>query len=529
VKNQILIVGWDGADWEIIDDLIARGELPHVADMVRSGAWGTLHSTIPINSWAAWPTFLTGTGPGGHGVFDLIERHPTRRGMRAPVFSTSIRVRTFLERLSEAGYEVRAANIPVTFPPFPINGRMISGGGILPNTAFTYPPDWGDGGGAQAGFPVNGMEWARFEEDAEGLIQEADLLIRKRTEWFEALLEGDWSVAVCVYVATDRLQHPLGDHVLPSHPRYPERADSRTGEKLRCTYRSLDEALGRLQAAAGREVTTLLISDHGFEPVDRAYNVNAILRRQGFAIQGRATGAPGSLRRSRVWQTVSATPIGRLIRHTVRRPPPLNWSRTAAYQSASGEGVSVNLKGREPNGIVERKDLERVREEIREALLGFEDEDLGMPIREVLRSEEFYAGPSAHLAPDLLALPNPLWVPDYTDQAATRLSWPTADHRRSGILVASGASIAAGKLTDRELSDIAPTILAAFDVPFSGLEGRVIEEIAGVSDASLETGELVDVGPPLVDTISDEDIESVAAHPPLARIRRVTEEPLPRR
>ena len=64
MKNQILIVGWDGADWEIIDDLIARGELPHVADMVRSGAWGTLHSTIPINSWAAWPTFLTGTGPG---------------------------------------------------------------------------------------------------------------------------------------------------------------------------------------------------------------------------------------------------------------------------------------------------------------------------------------------------------------------------------------------------------------------------------------------------------------------------------
>ena len=450
--------------------------------------------------------------------------------MRAPVFSTSIRVRTFLERLSEAGYEVRAANIPVTFPPFPINGRMISGGGIPPNSAFTYPPDWGDGGGAQAGFPVNGMEWTRFEEDAEGLIQEADLLIRKRTEWFEALLEGDWSVAVCVYVATDRLQHPLGDHVLPSHPRYPERADSRTArEKLRCTYRSLDEALGRLQAAAGPGVTTLLISDHGFEPVDRAYNVNAILRRQGFAIQGLATGAPGSLRRSRVWQTVSATPIGRLIRRTVRRPPPLDWSRTAAYQSASGEGVSVNLKGREPNGIVERKDLERVREEIREALLAFEDEELGVPIREVLRSDEFYAGPSAHLAPDLLALPNPLWVPDHTDQAATRLSWPTADHRRSGILVASGASIAAGKLTDRELSDIAPTILAAFDVPFWVWKAASSRRSPAFRMPASRPANSSTWALPSWTRSATRTSRASAAHPPLARIRRVTEEPLPRR
>ena len=52
--ERLLIIGWDGADWEILDDLIERGHLPNVANMRREGASGSLRSTIPSHSWAAW-------------------------------------------------------------------------------------------------------------------------------------------------------------------------------------------------------------------------------------------------------------------------------------------------------------------------------------------------------------------------------------------------------------------------------------------------------------------------------------------
>jgi predicted AlkP superfamily phosphohydrolase/phosphomutase len=64
----MLIIGWDGADWQILDDLIRRGCLPNLSAMLAEGARSNLESTIPSHSWAAWSTSLAGLNPGRHGV-----------------------------------------------------------------------------------------------------------------------------------------------------------------------------------------------------------------------------------------------------------------------------------------------------------------------------------------------------------------------------------------------------------------------------------------------------------------------------
>src|SRR5512132_233132 len=107
--DRLLIIGWDGADWEILDDLIERGRLPILADMQVHGAHGALRSTIPSHSWAAWSTFLTGMNCGKHGIYDFVERRPGDLAKEVPVTSDSIRAATFPERLSQAGHEVRVA------------------------------------------------------------------------------------------------------------------------------------------------------------------------------------------------------------------------------------------------------------------------------------------------------------------------------------------------------------------------------------------------------------------------------------
>jgi predicted AlkP superfamily phosphohydrolase/phosphomutase len=71
--SRVLIIGWDGADWRILDPLLERGALPNLRSLLDRGGRAVLRSTIPTHSWAAWPSFLTGVDPVDHGVYDILE------------------------------------------------------------------------------------------------------------------------------------------------------------------------------------------------------------------------------------------------------------------------------------------------------------------------------------------------------------------------------------------------------------------------------------------------------------------------
>ena len=89
MANRVLCVGWDGADWEILDPLLRDGQLPALAALLERGRRGVSRSCLPSHSWAAWPTFLTGRDPAGHGVFDILEYRPGA-SRRLPVSYRSI-------------------------------------------------------------------------------------------------------------------------------------------------------------------------------------------------------------------------------------------------------------------------------------------------------------------------------------------------------------------------------------------------------------------------------------------------------
>jgi predicted AlkP superfamily phosphohydrolase/phosphomutase len=482
-SERLLIIGWDGADWQILDDLIRRGCLPNLSAMLAEGARGNLESTIPSHSWAAWSTFMTGLNPGGHGVYDFVERHPTDPGKRIPVSSRSIKAATFFERLSEAGRELRVANVPVTFPPIPLNGRMISGVAVPPGARFVYPDEWAKHLERSAPWPINGMEWLRSKDDPIGLVNEARWFIERRTVSFEALLDGDWDVAVCVYVSTDRLQHAFGAQLLPSHPDYPQQSESALAAAVRAAYTSLDQQIPRLRAAAGPHATTMLMSDHGFRPINRVADLNLILADLDFASRSKTAGATTALRKSSQWRSMTKSRVGRMLKRRMRVPSTLDWSKSVAYRSAGDGGISINLAGREPGGTVARADYERVREDVREGLLGWTDEAGIAPIKTVWRREELYSGPHFDLAPDLVLEPNDMWTFSSMKTITADTEWPTGEHRRSGVVVSCGGRTVPGDLGDSDIADIAATALAFCGVPSANLDGRVIDEIAGSSTA----------------------------------------------
>jgi predicted AlkP superfamily phosphohydrolase/phosphomutase len=163
---------------------------------------------------------------------------------------------------------------------------------------------------------------------------------------------------------------------------------------------------------------------------------------------------------------------------------PIDWSRSRAYTSvvSTGEGVSVNLAGREPGGIVAQGDYEKVREELLDALSGFRDPDSGnKPIAKIYRKEEVLSGRFLDTAPDLLLVPAPFYSLTHARGMVEEADWLSGDHRLEGVIVATGPEVKAGTLTQpAELIDLGPSALAALGVPSAvPRDGRVLPQLVG--------------------------------------------------
>ena len=268
--SRVLIIGWDGADWRILDPLLERGALPNLRALLDRGARAVLRSTIPTHSWAAWPSFLTGVDPADHGVYDILE---IRRGAgrQFPVTYRSIRERTFLHDLTAAGTETVMVNVPLTSPPPAVSGKLVAGGVLPKGRPFTHPESLAaDLAREGRPFPINGMSWTTFRHRPEPFLDEATQLTTARQRATEHLLDTtDWRVACAVFVATDRIQHCMSEYLSPDHPAYAERSKDALAAKVVDVYRLLDDGLGALVGRTGPDDLVLFMSDHGMQSLHR--------------------------------------------------------------------------------------------------------------------------------------------------------------------------------------------------------------------------------------------------------------------
>src|SRR5512139_1831118 len=138
-KLKVLVIGLDGATFDLIKPWAEAGHLPTLARLLNEGAHGYVASTVPPMTGPAWTTFMTGKNPGKHGIYDWIYRHKDSYDV-SPTTARHCRDATLWSILSEAGGRVCVFNVPMTFPPKPVNGVMISGM-PAPSTkvTITYP------------------------------------------------------------------------------------------------------------------------------------------------------------------------------------------------------------------------------------------------------------------------------------------------------------------------------------------------------------------------------------------------------
>ncbi|MBC7223900.1 MAG: alkaline phosphatase family protein, partial [Anaerolineae bacterium] len=289
-----------------------------------------------------------------------------------------------------------------------------------------------------------------------------------------------------VFETPDRIQHIFWGRLQRALAEGP--ADA-VDEALLVCYEEVDRGIGALLELAGERTTVFLLSDHGFCGLHTAVHLDQWLADRGLL---RYAGAKATVRR-RVKAGLApllkrVLPRSWLLRgrraFAVTRV--VDWERTRVYSGRSSENaVFLNLRGREPKGIVEPgREYEALREEVIQALRTLRDPRTGEPVlRRVFRREEVYHGPYLESAPDILLELTEGY--EVTSEVATAgvfrdVSGQGAGfHAQEGIFVAAGAGVAGpGRLEGAHIQDLAPTILHCLGLPVPQyMDGRVLEEV----------------------------------------------------
>lgn len=486
--SKLLVVGLDGATFDLLQPLVEEGLLPTFAHLLAHGSHGRVRSVPNTDTAPAWATFATGLNPANHGLFGELAWSEDRRTLR-PVSGADRHGLAFWQIASQADRKVLVINVPFTYPAEPVNGILIAGIDAPGETdpQFCYPPDLRR---VLDGYLIDSHIQAAIKENRpqDGLA-DAYNVERKRTELLCQLMaeQKDWDLAVIVYSVPDVMQHFFWQPMC-----------SQTGpqkEAIREGYQFADEQVRCLLAAAGDDVNILIMSDHGFGPICATPELlSAWLAKQGFmqllpsrqkSLRQRLIGQAYGVLRQRLSETQKATLRRQLpgLRTRVEsdvRFANVDWEHSRAYVGASYWEVWINQMGREPLGIVPLGEVyAQVCAGIKQALLDWEDEQTGQKrIRAVYQANEVYHGRFQHLAPDLTIEWNPNAAPS-ADTLPGNVSQFDGDHQPEGILIMAGPDVESKKTVSKTtLADLAPTILYLLGLPIpDGLDGRVVNEI----------------------------------------------------
>ncbi len=493
--QRALVIGLDGATFSVLRPMMAEGRLPRLKDAMDRGASGTLYSTIPPITPAAWTTFLTGKQPGRHRILDFESYDVTTGHIKLNSSQRVGHVRNLWQILSGKGFKVGSVNVPMTYPPVPVNGFVVTGFETPgPESQFAYPPElrpqilqrWPD--------PTLRSKWKGGLRGGDAVFAENLAYVvnsfRQGVDMTVSL--GDrfgWDALMVVFKLVDNLQHKTWKYL---DKRFLDRDPRRTELTKQC-FDKMDDAVGELMDyAAAHDAAVMIVSDHGHGSQDGKCFPNRLLEKWGYLkLRGPLARAVG---RTRVILDRMRHKGKRSIPvHDIERHVPVVFSGTRACVIHAGNAgfLYLNLKGRQPTGIVEPADYERLRDELIERFRG-EDCRVRAPwgetielFPEIYKPEALYnvSRDDEPWLPDLLLIQHETLAVVRRLYGRKIVDWESyrdleGTHRKEGIFFAAGPGVRHNPGVTATLADCAPTLLALLGqrIP-DDMEGRVIEEM----------------------------------------------------
>ena len=492
-KPRIIVVSLDGTTWDLLGPLCREGVMPNLAALREEGVSGILESTIPPVTAPAWITFQTGKNPGKHGFFHFTGPRPGSYEARV-MNAGALQERTLWQILGSQGRRVCAINVPMTYPPCPVNGCMISGLLTPGLSKAFYPPELRQELLAAIGdytifVPIRQADFlgpGEFIKKMLGMVQQRMAAARYLME------REDWDLSMVHVQATDIVQHACWALLDPRHPLY---SAGRMEDRLavQSFYRELDRLLGDLWDIARGRATIVVMSDHGFGPAVKRFYLNQWLADQDLLV------TRGNLKRvahtlETIVRKVDVLKLRRRLlspRSTVsqasqkaRGEALTNWPRTRAYavEAPFFGRIYLNVAGRQVQGCVPPgSEYEDLRDQIAARLMEVRDPENGQAlIKRVYKREEIYHGRRLGEMPDLIVQPRPdvMIVTEFRGDHLVEAtpSFLSGTHHRHGILLMAGPRVRPSGTVERaSLVDMAPTLLHLLGLPVpDDMDGTVL-------------------------------------------------------
>ncbi len=488
------MIGFDAGDRDVVDRLIAAGDLPVIAGLFERGAMADMRNPIGLYSGPVWPTIATGTRPDQHRgwTWRPLVSGSYRMSYRGP--NGEVARPTYWGELGRDGTRTVTIDVPNVAIQADVLGVQVIGWGQHDrwSTFDTSPEDLGVE--LLAKHPIDPQD--RCDERGErGTIGELRVLRKEVLDSIEAKVElVRWLVKreqpeVLTVVFAEA--HCTGHQFWHLHQREADREIgelAELGDVVREVYQTLDRAvaeviaIGQGSSPADDPPAVVLILSHGIEQnISMPHLLDPVLRRIEAAL-----GAPSAKVRARELARRAPNRLARLALRATHRPFEhldhfLDGSRRFFPMPVfpAWGGVRLNLSGREPNGRIDPVDAEAMLTLLKTELRALRSVEGDEPmVRQVLRATDHYPEASEAGMFDLLFEWNvdcqvdAVWSPSLGTIRADRYEHREGGHRQDGRVVFAGGGIAPGRIPDVRAEDIGPTIVA--------ISGGVLRDATGV-------------------------------------------------
>lgn len=393
MARRLMVVGLDCAAPRLLYDELLD-ELPTFQELLSQGK-AYLRSSHPPITIPAWAVMTTGKTPGELGLYGFRHRKPGSYTDFYIANSKLVREPRIWDELGRRGLRSIVVGVPPSYPPRPLRGSMISDFITPgPEASYTFPP----------ALKVElEKRFGPYIFDVPFRIEDRDRIVKglwEMTEQHFRVLEylastRKWDFLMFVEIGVDRVHHAFWGYMDPQHHKYTP--GNKYENVIRDYYRLVDEKLSSLLKAVPRDTVVMVVSDHGAKAMKGAFAVNQWLAEQGYLALG-PVDKPG----------------------TDLKQAPIDWGRTTAWGWGGYYArIFINLKGREPQGTVDPRDYEDVRDTLARELTSIRGPHGERWATRVYKPEQLYPQVRGD-PPDLI-----VYFDDLSWRSAGTVGWPT--------------------------------------------------------------------------------------------------------
>lgn len=454
---RVLVIGLDSAAPELLFQEFID-ELPNFRKLMSHGIYGRLKSCVPAITIPAWLVMMTGKSPGELGLYGFRHRKGYSYSDMWIANSHTIKGEAIWDILGRKGKKVCLVGIPPSYPPFPVNGCLVSCF-ITPDASkeYTYPPQLKTEIESLVGEYVFDVEFRT--EDRDRLLNQIYHMTEKRFKVIKHLVEGkEWDFFMFVEIGVDRIQHAFWKFFDKKHHLY--QPGSKFEGAIRGYYKYLDEAVGEVLSLLD-DTVILVVSDHGAKRMKGAFCVNEWLAEEGYLV----------LRtRSKAGQDLDQAEV--------------DWTKTKAWGWGGYYArIFLNIEGRERQGIIKAQDYEAERGKLARKI-----EEISGPNGEswdtkVFKPDEIFTEYQGDW-PDLMVYFDDLYWRSAGTIGHDALYLPENDtgpddavHAEDGLFILYHPSKKySGEKVDLSIFDVTPTVLSLMGIPVpKDMEGKPLD------------------------------------------------------